>query len=213
MLRSRQCPRNDIHRRNRIFTRLLLWGGGDHYIIPDYRGAEFVGGIYGYEENGIYLEIKTCYEVQIGSSLMIDTPFTFLKFDLTSGSPFNLDSIDLIAAMILPTWASGWDDEEYNPEYDIYLDRYRDVEYLLTGSNGASYVFPTSDTYQYRNINFGNLFQEIEYFTITVSGTKLEDQHLIIDNVSITPVPEPATMLLFGAGIAGLAAVRRRKRN
>lgn len=29
----------------------------------------------------------------------------------------------------------------------------------------------------------------------------------------ITPVPEPATMLLFGTGIAGLAAVGRRKRS
>jgi hypothetical protein len=29
----------------------------------------------------------------------------------------------------------------------------------------------------------------------------------------VTSVPEPATMLLFGTGIAGLAAVGRRKRS
>jgi len=45
------------------------------------------------------------------------------------------------------------------------------------------------------------------------------DCHYYNDSVSFTitvdsaPVPEPATMLLFGTGIAGLAAVGRRKRN
>jgi hypothetical protein len=33
----------------------------------------------------------------------------------------------------------------------------------------------------------------------------------LIDNVRLNPIPEPTTMLLFGMGIAGLAAVARRK--
>ncbi len=33
-----------------------------------------------------------------------------------------------------------------------------------------------------------------------------------IDNINVTPVPEPATMLLFGAGLAGVAMKVRKRR-
>ncbi len=38
------------------------------------------------------------------------------------------------------------------------------------------------------------------------------DSQVMIDNVSINPVPEPATILLLGSGLLGLGGIRRRRK-
>jgi len=54
-------------------------------------------------------------------------------------------------------------------------------------------------------------------FTVTIgnNGTQYNWMELYVANVRpiVNPIPEPTTMLLFGTGLLGLAAVSRRKRS
>lgn len=48
-------------------------------------------------------------------------------------------------------------------------------------------------------------------YTLTFKGQDTADETALIDNVNVSQVPEPATLTLFGAGLAGLGWIRRRK--
>ncbi len=101
------------------------------------------------------------------------------------------------------------------------------IAMLFAPSSGTSYTSGMLLNAATHSYNHGSLSGTIEGYDPSVNfattyPTVLQDGHMETSSLpymsisfvsEATPVPEPATMLLFGTGIAGLAAAGRRKRN
>ena len=77
----------------------------------------------------------------------------------------------------------------------------------IFGSTATSFTPSTAFTN-----NFLQFTATASAGTISYIGSTASNSVSALDNLAISTVPEPATLALFGAGLAGLGALHRRRK-
>lgn len=124
---------------------------------------------------------------------------------------------NLAGLMVASSYTDFWDGFLLNPiNVDQYGDTWAQRVFTGTATDGSGIAYrQLGGPYGYR-VQFGSSQSTGTGWTsVDWAGTGTSLHYYAISDVlgqQMSPIPEPATILLIGSGLAGLAAARRRKK-
>ncbi|MCP4112886.1 MAG: PEP-CTERM sorting domain-containing protein [Desulfobacteraceae bacterium] len=169
-------------------------GIDDSYSVEDFEDDTLISGLNYYKANG-------------GSSMSLGS-VNGLTWDGTSalhaGHGYSYDDATFTFDQAITSFGISISHNNTNRDIDVYVDNV-----LLSGVQGLlNYTNGTNIRNGYIWINAENQESFSEIMLIGESGDLIGYDHLVFKSA----VPEPATMLLLGIGIAALAGTRLRRK-
>lgn len=142
---------------------------------------------------------QTFYESEVGS---FDTMEMFMKDGVVSFTALDTITDETWTETVLPDYAKTTGDQTSEPYFYFTMGFSDRTPFVFN-----FYAFLNNTLLEGARLSYANCSWNITPMDIEVAHTQYS-----VDYANVSPVPEPATALLFGTGIATLGFVGRRKK-